>query len=60
MTRTAKGTPHRYEDNPDAIGTCRRCNRIEANGAHDPDAVAEAEATRAWAHQEHQRRYGTD
>ena len=60
MTKAPAGAPHRYQDNPDAVGTCLRCNRIAANGAHDATAVAEAEKAREWAHREHQRRYGTN
>jgi hypothetical protein len=35
-------TPHRYFDDPDARGTCRRCHLIRANDVHaapEPDVV---------------------
>lgn len=57
--------PHRYMDDHEAPGTCTVCHLPDnvdqpRNRHHDPETVAEAEAARTWAHQEHQRRYGTD
>jgi len=44
---TKRPDPHRYEENPDAPGTCQRCPLIRRNEVHDEDRLAELEALAA-------------
>ena len=57
MTR-AQVRPHRFEDDPDARDTCRRCHLIRRHGAHGEQAVAELDHQAATAAAEARRRLG--